>query len=57
MDDLLLAQKVEAMIQYAYVALRQFPKSERHVLSQELRLTLWRIREQLLAPVLFGAAS
>lgn len=43
MDDLLLAQKVEAMIQYAYVALRQFPKSERHVLSQELRLTLWRI--------------
>ena len=36
MDDLLLAQKVEAMIQYA---------------------DSWRVREQLLAPVLFGATS
>ena len=29
------------MIAYGYVALRQFPKSERHVLAQELRSTMW----------------
>lgn len=31
------------MIAYGYVALRQFPKSERHVLSQEIRQSLWRL--------------
>lgn len=40
MDDLLIRQKIEAMIQYGYIALRQFPKSERHVLSQEIRLAM-----------------
>lgn len=29
------------MIAYGYVALRQFPRSERHVLSQEIRQTMW----------------
>lgn len=43
MEELRIAQKVDAMIEYAYVALRHFPKSERHVLSQEIRATLWRI--------------
>jgi hypothetical protein len=43
LDDLLIRQKIEGMIQYGYVALRQFPKSERHVLSQELRQTLWEL--------------
>jgi hypothetical protein len=41
MNDLKLAQKLEVMIQYGYVALRRFPKSERHVLSQEIRLSMW----------------
>lgn len=31
------------MIAYGYVALRQFPKAERHVLSQEIRQGLWRL--------------
>lgn len=39
--DLLLRQKVEAMIEYGYVALRQFPKFERHVLGAEIRQTMW----------------
>lgn len=43
MKELLIAQKVEEMIKYGYVAVRQFPKSERHVLSQELRLSMWRL--------------
>ncbi|MCC5811221.1 MAG: diversity-generating retroelement protein Avd [Ectothiorhodospiraceae bacterium] len=43
MQELKIAQKVEEMIQYGYVAVRHFPKSERHVLSQELRLSMWRL--------------
>jgi four helix bundle protein len=42
-SDLAVKQKTEDMIAYAYVALRQFPKSERHVLSQEIRQSLWRL--------------
>lgn len=41
MTDLKIRQKCEEMIAYGYVALRQFPKSERHVLAQELRSTMW----------------
>jgi hypothetical protein len=43
LDDLLIRQKIEGMIQYGHVAIRQFPKSERHVLSQELRQTMWEL--------------
>lgn len=39
-DDLLIRQRVEAMIEYAYVAMRLFPKSERHVLCAEIRRTV-----------------
>ena len=39
--DLLIRQKTEAMIEYAYVALRQFPAHERHVLSAEIRQRVW----------------
>jgi len=39
--DLLIRQKCEAMIAYGYVALRQFPKFERHVLAAEMRQTMW----------------
>lgn len=41
MDDLKIRQKCEEMIAYGYGALRQFPKAERHVLSQEIRNTMW----------------
>lgn len=43
MEDLRIAQKIEEMIRYGYGAVRHFPKSERHVLSQELRHRMWRI--------------
>ena len=39
--DLLIRQKCEAMIEYGYVALRQFPKAERHVLAAEMRGCMW----------------
>ncbi|WP_166166834.1 MULTISPECIES: diversity-generating retroelement protein Avd [unclassified Acinetobacter] len=41
--DLLIRQKCEEMISYGYVALRQFPKSEKHVLSAEIRHVMWEI--------------
>lgn len=34
-DDLKIRQKCEEMIAYGYVALRQFPTFERHVLAAE----------------------
>lgn len=42
-DDLLIRKRVEDMLQYAYTAVRQFPKAERHVLSAEIRATCWRL--------------
>ena len=41
MDDLKIRQKTEDMTEYGYIALRQFPRSEKHVLSQEIRRTMW----------------
>lgn len=43
MNDLKIRQKTEDMIRYGYIAIRQFPKSERHVLSQEIRQTMWQL--------------
>lgn len=42
MEDLKIRQKCEEMIAYGYVALRQFPKFERHVLAAEIREAMWR---------------
>ena len=42
-SDLMIRQKVEAMIEYGHVAIRQFPKIERHVLGAEIRSTMWGI--------------
>lgn len=39
-SDLMIRQKTEAMIAYGYIALRQFPKFEKHVLAAEIRVTM-----------------
>ena len=36
------------MIDYGYVALRQYPKSERHALAQETRQAMWDLGTHLL---------
>ncbi len=41
--DLLIRQKCEAMIEYGHIAIRQFPKMERHVLGAEIRTTMWQV--------------
>lgn len=43
MDDLKIRQKCEEMIAYGYVAIRQFPKFERHVLGAEIRAAMWNV--------------
>jgi hypothetical protein len=47
MQDLVIKQKIEDMIAYGYVALREFPKHERHVLSQEVRSCMWQLLEKV----------
>ncbi len=44
MKELQLTKATEDMIEWAYAsALPHFPKSERHVLSQEIRHCMWQI--------------
>ena len=42
-EDLKIRLKIEEMIQYGYAALRQFPKSERHVMAAEIRESMYRV--------------
>lgn len=41
MQDLKIAQKWEDMMKYAYVSMRNIPKSERFTLGSEIRVALW----------------
>lgn len=43
MDDLKIRQKCEDMIQYGYIALKQFPRSEKFTLASEIKNTMWRL--------------
>ena len=40
MNELIIEQKVREMILYGYIALRQLPRAERHVLSAEIRTSM-----------------
>ncbi|WP_270665429.1 MULTISPECIES: diversity-generating retroelement protein Avd [unclassified Aeromonas] len=45
-QPLVIEQRIRDMMQYGHIALRQFPKSEKHVLAAEIRtsmLTLLRL--------------
>ncbi len=46
--DLLIRQRCEEMIQYAYVVVRHFPKFERHVLGAEIRETVWKLLRMII---------
>lgn len=43
MEDLKVKLKVERMTIYGYSALRQFPKSEKHVLAAEIRQCMYQL--------------
>ncbi|MGI6542984.1 MAG: diversity-generating retroelement protein Avd [Limnochordia bacterium] len=42
-QDLVIRQKTEDMIAYAYEALRQFPRSERHTLAADIKQSMFRL--------------
>lgn len=42
-QDLQIRLKAEEMTKYGYSALRQFPKSEKHVLSAEIRRSMFNL--------------
>jgi hypothetical protein len=44
-EDLKIRQKIEDMLAYAYQALAQFPKSEKHALAAEIKLSMRRLLE------------
>ena len=42
-EDLKILQKTYDMIEYGYIALRQFPKSERHTLAAEIKRSMYEL--------------
>ena len=48
MENLKIKQKCEDMIKYGYVALRQFPKSEKFSLAQDIKRTMFSLLEQII---------
>ncbi len=48
MENLIIKQKLEDAIQYAYCAFRRFPKSERFVLVADLKRSLIRMLEMVI---------
>lgn len=42
-EDLQIRLKVEEMIKWAYAPLRNFPKAEKHVLSAEIRRSMYQL--------------
>jgi len=48
MDDLKIRQKCEDMIAYGYIALKQFPKSEKFTLAAEIKNTMWRLLRHII---------
>jgi len=48
MEELILKQKHEDMMRYGYICLRQFPKSEKHTLSAEIRQSMYEIDKHII---------
>ena len=41
MEELLIKRKLEEMIQYGYVCMNRFPKTERHTLAAEMKACMY----------------
>ena len=48
MTELKIRQKCEDMIGYGYIALQQFPKSEKHTLVADIKRSMFRLLEQII---------
>jgi len=47
-ENLKIKQKVEDMIEYGHVALRQFPKSEKFALGQDIKRSMTKLLEMVI---------
>jgi len=47
MENLLIYQKFYDLLIYLYIALRQFPKSEKHTLSADIKCSAYRILSKI----------
>ena len=45
MQDLKILQKIYDMLAYGQICLKQFPKHEKHVLTSDIRSTMYRMLE------------
>jgi len=48
MENLKIKQKTEDMIKYGYIALRQFPKSEKFSVAVDIRRSMFALLEQII---------
>ena len=48
MTELKIRQKCEDMIAYGYVAIQQFPKSEKHTLAADIKRSMFRLLELII---------
>ncbi len=48
MSNLLLDEKCKEMIRYGYIALRQLPRHEKHVLSAEIRQSMLQVQRLII---------
>src|SRR6266702_933116 len=48
MENLKIKQKTEDMIKYGYIALRQFPKSEKFSLALDIKKAMFSMLEQII---------
>ncbi len=46
-----IEEKSLEMIKYGYIALKQFPKHERHGLASEIRSTMWSIQRLIVTAI------
>ena len=49
--NLMIDAKMREMIRYGYIALRQFPKSEKHCLGAEIRNTMWSLQRLVITAI------
>jgi len=48
MQELVIKQKCEDMIKYCYIAIRQFPKSEKFTLAADIKKSMFRLLELII---------
>jgi four helix bundle protein len=48
MEELIIYQKMQELLEYGYVALRQFPKSEKYALGADIKSTMYKVLQYII---------